>query len=145
MFSDFIGKIWDLVVLGPMGQSFVSKLYVEVLTKISAYGWSLRDLLIEAKWCIYASVTYATIDSDNDLSPIWCKAIISTNTGILLIGPFGTNFSEIFIKIYTFSFKKMHLKLSSGNWRPFCLCLNVLNAHSAILGVFLVHWAVYLM
>ena len=24
-----------------------------------------------------------------------------------------------------FSFKKMHLKMSSGNWLPFCLCLNV--------------------
>ena len=43
-----------------------------------------------------------------------CKlAIIWTNTGILLS--------------YTFSFKKMHLKMLSGKWRPFCLSLNVLN------------------
>ena len=42
------------------------------------------------------------------------------------IGPLGTNFSEIFIEIYTFSFNKMHLKISSGKWQPFCLCLNVL-------------------
>ena len=39
----------------------------------------------------------------------------------------GTNFSEILIEINTFSFKKMHLKISSRRWRPFCLGLNVLN------------------
>ena len=32
----------------------------------------------------------------------------------------GTNVSEILIEIYTFSFKKMPLKLSSGKWWPFC-------------------------
>ena len=44
----------------------------------------------------------------------------------LLIGPLGTNFSEILIEILTFSFKKMRLKESSAKWRPFCLGLNVL-------------------
>ena len=28
----------------------------------------------------------------------WCQAIIWTNAGILLIGPLGINFSEIFIE-----------------------------------------------
>ena len=32
----------------------------------------------------------------------------------------GTNFSEIQIKIQNFSFMTMHLKMSSGKWRPFC-------------------------
>ena len=54
------------------------------------------------------------------------QAIISTNDGILLIVPLGTNFSEILIKIYTFSFKKMHLKMLFDKWRPICLGLNVL-------------------
>ena len=54
------------------------------------------------------------------------QAIIWTNAGILLNGPWGTNFSEILIGIQTFSFKKMHLKMSSAIWRPFCLGLNVL-------------------
>ena len=44
----------------------------------------------------------------------------------LLIGPLETNFNEILIGIYTFSFKKMHLKVSSGKCRPFFLGLNVL-------------------
>ena len=39
----------------------------------------------------------------------------------------GRNLSEIFIETYTFSFNKMHLKLSSGKWRPSCPGLNVLR------------------
>ena len=66
------------------------------------------------------------IGSDNGLSPGRRQAIIWTNAGILLIGPLGTNFSEILIGIQTFSFKKMHSKMSSGKWRPFCHGLNVL-------------------
>ena len=66
------------------------------------------------------------IGSDNGLLPGQCQAIVQTNAGLLLIGPLGTNFSEILIEIHIFSFKKMHLKMSSGKWRPFCLGLNVL-------------------
>ena len=50
-----------------------------------------------------------------------CQAIIWTNAGMLFIGPSGTKFREMLIEIYTFSFKKMHLRMSSGKWRPFCL------------------------
>ena len=67
------------------------------------------------------------IGSDNGLSSGRRQAIIWTNAGILLIGPLGTNFNEILIEIHAFSFKKMHLKMSSAKWRPFCLGLNVLN------------------
>ena len=67
------------------------------------------------------------IGSDNGFSPGRRQAIIWTNVGILLIGPLETNFREILIAIYTFSFTKMHLKKSSGKWRPFCLVLNVLT------------------
>ena len=67
------------------------------------------------------------IGSDNGISHGRHQAIIWTNAGILLIEPLGTNFSEILIEIDTFSFKKMHLKMSSAKWRPFCLGLNVLT------------------
>ena len=67
------------------------------------------------------------IGSDNGLSPDRRQAITWTNVGILLIGPLGTNFSEILIKILTFSFKKMRMKVPSAKRRPFCLGLNVLN------------------
>ena len=46
------------------------------------------------------------IGSDNGLSPGRRHAIICTNAGILLTGPWWKNFSEILIKIYQFSFKK---------------------------------------
>ena len=59
------------------------------------------------------------IGSDNGLSPGRRQAIIWTNDGKLLIGPLGTNFSENVIEMYTFSFKKIHLKMSSAKWRSF--------------------------
>ena len=65
------------------------------------------------------------IGSDNGLSPGRRQAIIWSNAGILIIGPSGTNFSEILIEILTFSFTKMCLKVSSAKWRPFCLGCNV--------------------
>ena len=65
------------------------------------------------------------VGSDNGLSPGRRQAITWTNVEILLIGPLGTNFSEMLIEIHTFSFKKIHLKISSGKWRPFCLGLSL--------------------
>ena len=67
------------------------------------------------------------IGSDNGLSPGRRQAIIWSNSGILLIRTLGTKFSEILSKIQTFSFKKIHFKMSSAKWRPFCLGLNVLT------------------
>ena len=63
---------------------------------------------------MYVSVNWVGIDSDNGLAPNRCQAIIWTNTGLLSIGPLGTNFSEILIKI------QMHLKILSVKWQPFC-------------------------
>ena len=71
------------------------------------------------------------ICSDNGLVPGQCQAIIWTNALILLIWSLGTNFSEILIKIFAFSFKKKHLQISSGIWWPFCLALNVLIEFTA--------------
>ena len=65
------------------------------------------------------------IGSDNSLSHGRRQAIIWTNDGILSIGPLRKNFSEILIEVHTFSFKKIHMKMSFGKWRPFCLGLNV--------------------
>ena len=65
------------------------------------------------------------IGSHNGLSPGLRQAIIRTNAGILLIWPLGTKLSEILIAIETFSFEKMHLKMS-GKCGPFWLGLNML-------------------
>ena len=67
------------------------------------------------------------IGSDNGLSPGRRQVITWTNDGLLLIGPLGKNFSEILFGIQMFSFKKMHFKMSSAKWRPFCFGLNALT------------------
>ena len=64
------------------------------------------DLYSPTDW---GQVTYicvgnlTVIGSDNGLLP---------GRRTLLIGPLGTKFSENLIEIYTFSFKKMYLKMS---------------------------------
>ena len=70
------------------------------------------------------------IGSDNCLSPGRHQAIIWTNAGILSIRTLGTNSSEILCKIHSFSFKKMHLKMSSAKGRLFSLGLNELRQSS---------------
>ena len=66
------------------------------------------------------------------LSPDRHQIIIWTSAGLLLIGPLGRNLSEILIEILTFSFKKMHLRVSSAKRLPFCLGLHVLKQTDAI-------------
>ena len=82
-------------------------------------------------WTHWSRVTHicvsklTIIDSDNGLAPDRLQAITWTNARILLIGHLGTNFNVILIEIHIFSLKKMHFKLSSGRWRPFCLGLSM--------------------
>ena len=65
--------------------------------------------------------------SDNGLLPGLCQATVWANTGILLIG-IRKNFSEILIEIHSdILLEKVHLKISSGEWQPFCVSLNVLT------------------
>ena len=70
--------------------------------------------------------------SDNYLSPSRRQALVWTNAGILLIRTLEAHFSEILSKINTFSLKKMHLKVPTAKWRPFCLGLNVLMQSSSL-------------
>ena len=111
------------VVLANGGIAFIWKLCCHWLKSLHQFHVTLTH---------WGQVTYicvgkqTIIGSDKGLPPGRRQAIIWTNAGILLIGPLGTNFSEISIKILTFSFTKMHLKVSSAKWRPFCLGLNVL-------------------
>ena len=83
-------------------------------------------------------VTHICVDKltiiglENGLSPGRRQAIIWTSAPILLIGPLWINFSEILIRMWIFSFKKMHLKMSSAKCRPFCLGLNVLSCDICI-------------
>ena len=109
------------------------------ITKILSWRpkWNTqnREVLIHQKDALthWGRVTHICVSklnttaSDNGLSPDRRQAIIWINAEKLLIGPLGTNFSEILVGILTFSFKKMHLKRSSAKQRPFCLGLNELT------------------
>ena len=79
--------------------------------------WS--NYLIEA-YMMHICVSKLTIiGSDNGLSPGRHQAIIWNHAVTLLIGPLGTNLSEICIGIQIFSFTEMHFKMSSGKRQPF--------------------------
>ena len=108
-----------------------------IFQEIQGIRYSHQQRLTHWGWVTHICVGKPTIiGSDNGLSPDRRQAIIWTNAGILLIAPLGTNFSEILNGIQTFSFKKMHLKMSSAKWRPFCLGLNVLkHSHKTQCGV----------
>ena len=138
---------WHLALVGCKGhlKSFFDLSFTEELVDIiyNDLGLSVQEeyCCYEGKmlYCDVSSVlthwgreTYICvgnliiIGSNNGLSPGRRQAIIWTNAGRVLIGPLGTNFSEILIGIQTFSFKKLHLKTSSAKWRLFCLGLNEL-------------------
>ena len=107
---------------------------MDMVTQPSNYKWRCREII----WCtntlthwgrvMHLCISKLTnIASHNGLSPGRRQAIIWNNAGILLIGPLGTNISEILIEIQTFSLKKIRLKMLSAKCRPFCLGLNVLT------------------
>ena len=77
-------------------------------------------------------LNWASIGSDNGLSPGRRQAITCTNADLLSVGPVGTNFSEIWIEIYSFWFKKCIWKCCLKKWRPFRISFNVLMYYDAV-------------
>ena len=71
-------------------------------------AWLQESIDVGIQHMADASVNKAIIGIDNGLSSDRRQAIIWTDAGILLIGPLGTNFSDIVIKIYEFSLKKIY-------------------------------------
>ena len=99
-----IGTHARILLIGPLGINFG-----EILIKIF-----IQENAFECVACSKLTI----IAPDNGLSPGQRQAIIWTNARILLIGPQGTNFNNILIEIHIISFKKIHLKMSSGKRRP---------------------------
>ena len=94
-----------------------------VLAKLSkAMSFNSQRIWLISAWCrINASVNWVSIGSRNGLSPVRRQAITRTNTDLLSIRHLGTTFSDIWIEIKkTVTFTKIHLKLSSAKWLPFC-------------------------
>ena len=97
--------VFELVTA--MGKIFVKWDYFSKITRPVEAIKSLRfALLYQVGLTHWGQVTHKCISkltingSNNGLSPGRCQAIIWTNAGILSIGPWGTNLSEILIGIF---------------------------------------------
>ena len=131
---------WDLKII------HVSKSHLWYVNGTGTWKGSKQIYYGSTHWgrATHICVSKLTIiGSDNGLTPGRRQAIIWTNAGILLIRTLGTNFSEIFSEIHTFLFKKMHLKMSSGKWRPSCLGLNVLRKYRNDMRTLVFETAIY--
>ena len=126
---------FDIILLDNVTKCFDCKINLNVYFLTSSVNF-VSSTIVSAYFMLlthWGRVTHICVSDltingpDNGLSPGWRQANIWTNAGILLIGPLGTNFSEILIEILTSSFKKMRLKVSSAKRWPFCLSLNVLS------------------
>ena len=106
---------------------YIKVIFLQMITFVNGSESSLFQTIFLSFYRVtHICVSNLTIISSyNGLSPGRRQAIIWTNAGIFLIRTSGINFSEISIEIHTFSFQKVHLKISSAKWRPFCLGLNV--------------------
>ena len=72
--------------------------------------------LIEAKWCIYVSVNYVTIASDNGLWPVRRQAIIWKKCWVIINGAIGDIFQWKFNPNTTFFFQEyaLNCRLENG-------------------------------
>ena len=101
--------------------TIMSLFCMSMCLKSCSHGWKYRHRLTH--WGRVALICISKIiiiGSDDGFSPGRRQAIIYNNAGLLLIWRLGINLSEIVITIYTFSFKRMHFKMSFAKWQPFC-------------------------
>ena len=98
-----------------------------LLQEENACLWDLN--LTHWGWVTHKCISKLTsIGSDNGLLPGRCQAIIWFNAGILLIGPFKTNFSEIFMEIQTSSLRKWI-------WKCFWKMVSIFVSVSMLVGL----------
>ena len=112
--NDFIDSLFD---------SWLSTWPFDPLQKLHAVWYKINDHTCPNKhkvsdslqvayklispWCrIFASVNWVHIGSGNGLSPVRGQAITWTNADLLSVELPGTNFSEIWIGILSFSFQE---------------------------------------
>ena len=114
-------------------------LWFHFFSSLNTWFISVRKLTHWSRVTPICVKKLATISSDNGLSPVRCQAITWTNGGVLWIGPLNINFSEISMKIQTFSFKEMRLNVSFEKCRPISPGLIAL---ANILAIGFVRWHV---
>ena len=121
---------WDIASLRLIGQGIgqaactVShKTYRQVYCVLFLFGFLM---ILNVSTGVFTDIFQGYITGSWAIN-MTLNNIIWTNAEMLLIRTLETNLSEILIKIYPFSFTKMHLNMSPRKWRPFCLGLNVLK------------------
>ena len=118
--SLMLGHGWLILVKGPCHiyhwkSYFYSKTLLEHNICSTSYIFPIplpmSNTLTPSSRVTHTCVVILTIiGSYNSLSSGRRQASISSNAGILLYAPLGTNLAEIWIPISTISSKKMHLK-----------------------------------
>ena len=105
-----------------------SNMYSEILYTFNRSpgetSWPMQDVWRVQNTYFYqqissvidASVNWVDIGSNNGLPPVRCQAITGTNTNLLSMRSLRINFSELLIKIHTFSFIKMCFEMSRVRW-----------------------------
>ena len=96
--------------------SFITKVLLYIPYMCDIYKLTYWGRVTHIHVCVS---TITVIGSNNGLSPGRRQAIIWTNARILLIGPLGTNFSEILIEIYIFHSGKCIWKCRLENFGHF--------------------------
>ena len=88
-------------------------------------AWKRRHFdVITSKWRCFDVITTLLLRhlfDDHCLTSPW------TNAVLLSIVDSGKHFNEIPTKLHYFSFRKIHMKISSAKHRPFCSSLSVLT------------------
>ena len=92
---EILFKYYKIFIQESVFGSVVSKMATILYRPHDADSLRLSD--------IFASVNYAIIGSEMACHLIDTKAIIWTNVGVLITGPMGREFNEIWIKIQQFS------------------------------------------
>ena len=101
------------------GKALMTENFVTMGAKLQTGKWFSFGFELIPPWCcIYASVNCVSIGSGNGWWPVWHQAITWNNAGVLSTGLLGMNFNKNQIGILSFSFEKMHLKLSSAKVAP---------------------------
>ena len=95
---------WILIALFTKAVIFVLGISSEqkCFVRICTFCVNLSYIFVLTHWGRVTHICVSKliiIGSDNGFAPTRRQAIIWTNAGILLIGPLGTNFSEILIEI----------------------------------------------
>ena len=89
---------------------------------------------IAYKWLKYPLICLSRLDCCNRRNSVEAKWILSmTELNSWSQDPLSLyRIKFVLINIHTFSFKRMHLKMSSAKWRPFCLGPNVSRQNASI-------------